>query len=208
MQSLDNNQEKRSGINQSLSSGLRLGGVAAFVSGSIWAAHAFVANAPLWTAVAALTTLVGMIALVAGMRRELMAGRTSLTNPERARLRFDQWHGLLVVAYAFSFVLAVNVAPSLENLLYKSALIAVPLLLLVGMVSEFVRMIVKSDECQRAQHVTASAISAGTLVVAIAVWGTIGELMGGWPSLPGWTLLPSFAIVYAIALSVLNRGET
>jgi uncharacterized membrane protein YcjF (UPF0283 family) len=208
MECSDNNQEKRSGISQSLSSGLRLGGLAAFVGGSIWAAHAFASSAPLWTALAALTTLVGMVALVAGMRRELMAGRTRLTKPERARLRYDQWHGLWVIGYVFSFVLAVNVAPSLENLLYKSALIAVPLLLLVGMVSEFVRMIVKSDEYQRAQHVTASAVSAGILVVALAVWGTMGELMGGWPSPPGWTLLPSFAIVYAIALSVLNRGET
>ncbi|WP_421785588.1 hypothetical protein [Hyphobacterium sp.] len=208
MESPEHNEETRSGMSPSLSSGLRLTGLVAFVGGSIWAAHAFASGAPLWTAAAAFTTLAGMVAMAEGMRRELMAGRTRLTTPERSRLRYDQWHGFWVIGYVFSFVLAVNVAPSLENLLAKSALIAVPMILLVGMVSEFVRMIVKSDERQRAQHITASAIGAGTLVVSIAAWGTLGELMGGWPSPPGWTLLPSFAIVYAIALSVLNRGET
>ncbi len=188
---------------------LRFGGLLAFVAGCVATANLITASdGRLWLVLAAAVTLSGMVAMAIGLRRELMAGRQSLTTPERAKLRFDQWHGLWVLGYVFSFVFAANILPSLENDLMRIALIVVPIVFFAVMVLEFVRMIAKADEHQRAQHLTASSMGAGALVAGVAAWSTLGELVaGGLPQPPGWALIPSFTVLYVAILSVLNRDE-
>ena len=187
---------------------LRFGGLALFVGGVVGAAQLATGAAGwVWLALAALAILAGMAGMAVGLRGELMAGRTKLTTPERSRLRFDQWHGLWVVGYTFSFIFAVNTVPGVESIILRAILIAVPFVLMAILISEFVRMVVRSDEHQRAQHVAASAIGGGVLIVAAAVWSMLGDMMGGWPSPPGWAFIPAFVVVYVLALSVLSRGE-
>ncbi len=189
-------------------SGLRFGGLLLFISGTVAVAQLFAHGGGLpWIALAAAATIAGLIAMALGLRGELMAGRTKLTTPERSRLRFDQWHGLWVLGYVLSFIFGLNTVPNMENVILRGVLITLPLVMLGVMISEFIRMIIRSDEHQRAQHVTASAVGAGGLVVALGAWSTLGELLGGWPSPPGWTLIPAFVVIYVIALSILNRGE-
>lgn len=208
MQSSSSDTAASSAMSPLVSSSLRLGGVLVFVTGCIASANLFAYGVGWpWLVLAIAVTLSGMIAMAAGLRGELMAGRKRLTTPERSRLRFDQWHGLWVFGYVFSFIVALTLAPGLDNGVARSALIAAPLAFFAVMVFEFVRMIVKSDEHQRGQHITASAISAGALIVAAGGWSTLSELIGGAPQPPGWALLPAFSVLYVLALSIMNRED-
>ncbi len=188
-------------------SNLRFAGLLTFVIGTVVSAQLF-AHGISWifAALAAVVAGAGMIAMAIGLKREALAGRTRLSTGEKALLRYEQFQGLWTVGFVLSFVFAELYAPTLTRPVLQGVVIATPLILLAVLVSEFVRMVVRSDEHQRAQYVAASAIAGGTLLVAATAWSVLASLLGGWPEPPGWSLLPGFAVVYGIALSILKRG--
>ncbi len=191
-----------------LASWLRFGGILVFVSATVISAQLF-AHGASWAfaGLAALVALAGLIAMMVGLRREAMAGRSRLSTPERARLRFDQLHVIWVLGFTFSFLLAIVYAPQVEHAVLRGGIIAAPLIMLAVLVAEFVRMIVKSDEHQRAQHLAACAIAGGAVVVGATAWSVLNELVGIWPEPDAWTLLPTYAVIYGVTHAILARGD-
>jgi len=186
----------------------RLIGLIGFVGGTVASAQLFAHGAGwIWVTLAALIAAISMVAMAVGLRQEALAGRSRLTTPEKAQLCYDQLQGLWVVGFVLSFIFASLYLPGVERVWLRAGLIAVPLGFLAVLVTEFIRMVVRSDELQRGQQLIACSIAGGAVVVVATVWSMLSSLVGGWSDAPGIWLLPAFAVVYGIALSLIRRRE-
>lgn len=177
-----------------------IAGPLGFALSMVLAVNFAVAGRPVLAAICAVAVLAAFVLMAWALRRNALEGRTRLPSPERARLRFQTLHGVWVVAFVLSFVFAAPRAQEVESAGFSLLLASAPFVFLALMVAEFVRMIVRSDEMERRQHVTASAIAGGGLVVFASFWSVLQVSAPGLPGLEGWTLLPAFAVIYALVL--------
>jgi hypothetical protein len=185
---------------------LRFGGLTLLIGGTVFSTQllAFGAHWGFAAAVAGLG-LAGLIAMCVGVRREALAGRSRLTTPERARLRFEQLHVVWVLGFVISFVAAEPLLNQVSGPIVRGAVVAAPIVLLVVMVAEFTRMIVLSDELERQNHVTALGIAGSGVVAGVTGLSVLATLINGWSEPQGWTLLPVFSVVYGVSHWLLQR---
>ncbi len=185
---------------------LRFGGLALLIGGTIFTTQLLAFGAH-WgfAAVVALIGLGGLAAMSIGVRREALAGRSRLTTPERARLRFEQFHVLWVLGFVVAFVAAEPLASQMNNAIARGAFIGAPIALLVVLVAEFTRMIVLSDEFERGLHTTAIAIAGGGVVAGATGLSVLATLVDGWTEPQAWTFLPVFSVIYGVTHALLRR---
>jgi hypothetical protein len=129
-----------------------------------------------------------------------MPGR--LSPPEVARRRFSIVHTLVMLAFAASILAVARFGPTAPPAL-RWALVALPPMLLALSAWEFVRMVRNDDEMMQLLYLRAVYISAGLVLVAATIWGMF-EVLLGMPGFPGFLLLPAFAVIYGIVLSILS----
>lgn len=189
---------------------VRAAGIAAplgFAVSVVAAVNFAVAGSMLGAGLGALTALAAFALMAWAMRRRALDGRTRLPSPERARLRFQTLNAVWVVAFVLSFVFLAPLAAQASHLAARIAFVAAPVLALVGMGVEFVRMIVLSDEMERRHHVTACAAAGGTLVAGATLWSVLQTSAPSLPDLEGWMLMPAFAVLYALVMMRLEPAQ-
>ena len=175
-----------------------------FALGVVAAVNSAAADRLIAAALSSVLTVAAFALMAWAIRRRALDGRTRLTTPERAKVRFQILQGVWVSAFVLSLVFGAPFADELEGGPLRLAVLGAPVLFLAILIGEFVRMIVRSDERERAQHVTACAVAGGALVVITALWSVLQIGAPGLPGLPGWALLPAFAVGYALVLMRLR----
>ena len=185
-----------------------IAGPLGFALSVVAAAHLAAAGRPVLAVAGAVAAFVALVLMAWSLRRRALDGRARLPKPEQARLRFQSLNGVWVTAFVLSLVFAAPAARDVEPAAFSLALKAAPLVFLALLVSEFVRMIVRSDERERRQHLTACAIAGGALVVLAALWSVLQVGAPGLAALPGWVFLPAFAVLYALALTALEGARS
>ena len=185
-----------------------IAGPLGFALSVVAAVHLAGAGRPVLAAAGAVAAFAALVLMAWAFRRRALDGRARLPTPEQARLRFQSLNGVWVTAFVLSLVFAAPAARDVEPAAFSLALTAAPLVFLAILVSEFVRMIVRSDERERRQHLTACAIAGGALVVLAALWSVLQVSAPGLAALPGWVLLPGFAVLYALALTALQGARS
>jgi hypothetical protein len=178
-----------------------------FALGVVASVQLAAAGAVISAGLAAFIALAAFGLMAWSLRRRALAGRERLPTPERAALRFQTFNALWVVAFVLSLVFLAPKAVEAEHAAARFAYLAAPTAALTILVAEFVRLILLSDEMERRQHLTASAIAGGALVAGAAFWGVLDTGLPGLPSLEGWMLLPAFAALYGPALMIIRRGQ-
>lgn len=188
----------------------RIGGIAGpitFAFSVVAAVDMAKSGAALAAGLAALAALAAFAVMSWSMRVRALDGRRRLPTPERARLRFQTVHVILVVVFVLCFAFVAPLASETDKVILSLAYAATPVFALAVLVAEFIRMIVMSDEMERRDHITASAAAAGALVVAATLWSVLQTGFPGLAALEGWVLLPAFAGLYALASVIIRRAR-
>jgi hypothetical protein len=120
-----------------------------------------------------------------------------LSPPDKAMRRFHFLQPALLGAFAAVMVATSAVMPRAELAWQRWLFAAGPVSLLLLWAWEFFRVIRAQDEMMQVIQLRAVAIAAGLVLLGASLWGIPERLLGA-PQLPGFLLLPAFALVYGI----------
>lgn len=127
-----------------------------------------------------------------------------LSGPDAARRRYL----VVQLVIAITFVLAIIAAGALmsraQGELQRWLLASAPVGVLVLWAWAFFKVVRHDDEMMQAFHLRLIAISAMLVVFGGTAWGIVERLLAV-PPLPGFLLLPAFAVVYGVATTVISR---
>jgi hypothetical protein len=122
-----------------------------------------------------------------------------LSGPDAARTRFLRLQVLLMALFALSLPGGDLLARATghEGARFAATILAATILIVWG--SAFARMIRGEDEMMHLLHLRAVAIGAGLVLFLASLWGLFEKVLDA-PRLPGYLLLPAFAVVYSTVL--------
>ena len=154
-----------------------------------------------WVAAAALTAAAALVVMNSAKRAALADEDAGPTRPERAQLDFSMRQGVWALAFTATLVFAMTAGADIASPLIRIVLALTPAVLCVLSAADFVWTLTRIDELQRRRAVTATAISAGALVVAAGAVSLASLLLGAPFDIAGWTLLPAFSVLFAVVMA-------
>jgi hypothetical protein len=122
-----------------------------------------------------------------------------LSGPDAARTRFIRRQALLMMLFAVSVVAGDLLTRATDHVGARIAATVLPTAILILWGSVFARMIRGEDEMMHLLQLRAVAIGAGLVLFLASLWGLYEQMLGA-PRLPGFLLLPAFAVAYSIVL--------
>lgn len=156
-----------------------------------------------WVAASALVAAGALLLMNRANRAALTEEDAGPTRPERAQLNFSMRQGVWALAFTATLIFAVSA--DIASPVLRGLLALAPAVLCMLSAADFVWTLTRIDELQRRRAVTATAISAGALVVGAGVISLATLLLGAPVDIPGWTLLPAFSILFATVMSATSE---
>lgn len=126
--------------------------------------------------------------------------------PDAARRRFVLAQTAILVGFAAVMVATTIILRRVDVPWQRWLFAGGPVALLILWAWEFFRMIRADDEMMQAVHLRAVALSAGLVLLAASLWDVLVRLLAV-PAAPAFLLLPAFALVYGLALTILTPRE-
>lgn len=127
-----------------------------------------------------------------------------LSGPDAARRRYHVVEPVIAISFVLAIIAAGALMSQAQGELQRWLLAAAPVGVLVLWAWSFFRVIRDDDEMMQAFYLRLIAISAMLVVFGATAWGIVERLLGA-PPLPGFLLLPAFAVVYGVATAVMSR---
>lgn len=117
--------------------------------------------------------------------------------PDAARQRFVTVQTIILVGFVLALLGAHYTIQRVDGQMVQWLLAAVPLAMLMLWAWEFLWVVKNDDEMMRALQLRVIALSAMLVLLGGTMWGVLERLVGV-PALPGFLLLPAFALIYGI----------
>lgn len=128
-----------------------------------------------------------------------------LSGPDAARRRYAVIQTAIALAFAVAMLGADALISRTGDQVWRWSVSALPLAVLGLWAREFYRLVRAGDEMMRADYLRRAAISGLVVLFVATAWGMLERLLGT-PALPGFLLLPAFAVCYGL-VSVVFPGR-
>ncbi len=128
------------------------------------------------------------------------------SGPDAARTRFIRLQALLMTLFAVTLAAGALLTRATGHGEARIAAVVLPTVILILWGGAFARMIRREDEMMHLLQLRAVSIGGGLVLFLASLWGLFEEMLDA-PQLPGYLLLPAFAVVYSIVLFIQGVRE-